>query len=66
MLLQEDEISVKAMNKFYEKYTVGDKIGEGSDGLVKKCYLKSTNELFAVKTMKMDEEHILYLKKNFK
>jgi len=43
------------MTKFHEKYTIGDKIGEGSNGLVKKCYLKSTEELFAVKAMKMDE-----------
>ena len=45
---------------------MGAKIGEGSDGFVKKCYLKSTNEVFAVKSIKMDEEHILFLKTNFK
>lgn len=55
LLLQQDDFSIKAMSKFYEKYTIGEKIGEGSDGLVKKCYLKATNELFAVKAMKMDE-----------
>jgi serine/threonine protein kinase len=33
---------------------MGDKIGEGSNGLVKKCFLKSTGELYAVKAMKMD------------
>lgn len=43
LLLEEDDISVKAMTKFYEKYAMGEKIGEGSNGLVKKCYLKSTN-----------------------
>lgn len=31
------------MTKFNEKYRMGDKIGEGSNGLVKKCYLKSTD-----------------------
>jgi hypothetical protein len=31
------------MIKFHEKYIMGSKIGEGSDGFVKKCYLKTTN-----------------------
>lgn len=64
--MEEDDTSVKAMVKFHEKYEMGAKIGEGSNGFVKKCYLKSTRELFAVKSMKMDEEHMLFLKKNFK
>lgn len=45
---------------------MGQKIGEGSNGLVRKCYLKTNNELCAVKSMKMDEEQILFLKNNFK
>lgn len=43
LLLEQDDISVKAMSKFYEKYNMGEKIGEGSNGLVKKCYLKATD-----------------------
>lgn len=42
------------MTKFHEKYEMGSKIGEGSDGFVRKCYLKSNNDAFAVKSMKMD------------
>jgi hypothetical protein len=34
---------------------MGDKIGEGSNGLVKKCCLVATGEVFAVKAMTMDE-----------
>lgn len=46
---------------------MGSKIGEGSDGFVRKCYLKSKkSEVCAVKSMKMDEEHIIFLKSNFK
>jgi hypothetical protein len=56
LLLEEDDtLSVTAMSKFYEKYEMGEKIGEGAHGLVKKCYLVATGEVFAVKAMTMDE-----------
>lgn len=64
--IEKEEDSIKSMGKFMEKYDLGEKIGEGSNGLVRKCYLKATRELFAVKTITMDDEHIMFLKKNFK
>ena len=33
---------------------------------MRKCYLRENKKVFAVKTMMMDDEHILFLKKNFK
>ncbi len=33
---------------------MGEKIGEGANGVVKKCYLKSNNEMYAVKAMGVD------------
>jgi len=50
---------------FSSRYIMGDKLGEGAHGVVRKCYHKLTNELQAVKTMLLDREHILYLKENF-
>ena len=56
------------MKIFNQKYTMGEKIGEGSNGIVRKCYKKDENSkmVYTVKSMEMDEEHILFLKKNFK
>ena len=56
------------MKKFNEKYKMGEKIGEGSNGIVRKCFKRDENceKVYAVKSMEMDEEHILFLKKNFK
>lgn len=33
--------------------------------MVRKCYYKTTQELLAVKTVQLDQEHLLYLKENF-
>lgn len=55
-----------SISRLHEKYNIGDKIGEGSNGLVRKCYLKSTGEIFAVKSIDMEEEQIMFLKNNFK
>lgn len=54
------------MGKFLQKYSIGQKVGEGMNGFVKKCYLRTTNQLFAVKTINTDVQHIQFLKKNFK
>ena len=43
------------MTAFLEKYVEGEKIGEGSDGIVKKCYNRTNNKLYAVKCMNMEE-----------
>lgn len=63
-----EEEEVKGMDKFKEKYQMGDKIGEGSNGIVRKCFKKDDplGPTYAVKSMEMDEEHILFLKNNFK
>ena len=50
---------------FNDLYTLGEKIGEGAHGVVKKCYCKETGQLLAVKTIQLDLEHTLYLKQNF-
>lgn len=44
---------------------MGEKIGEGAHGVVRNCFSKSTGERYAVKTITLDREHILFLKKNF-
>ena len=46
---------------------MGQKIGEGANGFVRKCYKKNEGEAktYAVKCMEMEQEHILFLKKNF-
>jgi hypothetical protein len=53
------------MTAFLEKYVEGEKIGEGSDGIVKKCYNRTNNKLYAVKCMNMEEEQIVFLRDNF-
>lgn len=63
--LEADEELGKNMNKFLEKYEMGDKIGEGTDGVVRACYNKQTKKKYAVKSMRMEEEQILFLKRNF-
>jgi serine/threonine protein kinase len=50
---------------FKDKYLMGEKIGEGAHGVVRHCIEKSTNLGFAVKTISLDREHILFLKENF-
>ena len=44
---------------------MGDKIGEGAHGLVKKCIDKQSRELCAVKVLTLETEHILHLRTNF-
>ena len=69
--LQEGEESEKEkegihrMNTFKEKYEMLEKIGQGSNGVVRKCRHKKRDIVYAVKCMQMDEEQILFLKKNF-
>lgn len=50
---------------FELKYELLEKLGEGSNGVVRKCRNKATGELFAVKTFSFEEEHIAHLKENF-
>lgn len=44
---------------------MGKKIGEGANGLVRKCYHTERKKTYAVKTMMIDEEDVPSLKKNF-
>lgn len=44
---------------------MGNKIGEGANGLVRICIHTKKNKLYAVKTMMIDEEHVPSMKKNF-
>ena len=36
---------------FNEKYTMGEKAGEGAHGVVKRCYDRTTGQVYAVKTL---------------
>lgn len=54
-----------SMSKFLEKYETGEKVGEGTDGVVRVCYHKEKKKRYAVKSMRMEEEQVLFLKKNF-
>lgn len=53
-----DSLSIDSDNEttsiFADRYIVGDKIGEGAHGVVKKCFCRETGELRAVKTMSLD------------
>jgi hypothetical protein len=46
--------SEKYPSLFLDKYELGDKIGEGAHGIVKKCFCKLTGKLYAVKTFGLD------------
>ena len=54
-----------SMSKFLEKYETGEKVGEGTDGVVRVCYHKEKKKRYAVKSMRMEEEQVLFLKRNF-
>lgn len=42
-----------------------EKIGEGTNGVVRKCLQKSSEKIYAVKSMMIDEEQRSSLKENF-
>lgn len=50
-------------NSFKEKYDLLEKLGEGGNACVYKCQYKKTGKLYAVKKFRLEEEHILQLKK---
>lgn len=50
---------------FNEKYTMGQKTGQGAHGVVKRCYDRNTGQVYAVKTLTLQYEQLLALKKNF-
>ena len=50
---------------FHEKYTLGEKAGEGAHGVVKQCFNKLTGKVYAVKTQTIERQQLLFLKKNF-
>lgn len=62
---EDSEEEERFRSLFKDKYTLGEKIGEGAHGVVRHCTEKSTGRGFAVKTITLDREHILFLKKNF-
>jgi len=47
-------------------YELAETLGEGANGLVKRCIHRKTGMEFAVKMSEIEEEHILTLKKSFK
>lgn len=49
-----------------EKYQLLEQIGQGSNGIVKKCRVKGKDAIYAVKRMKLDVEDCSELKKNFR
>jgi serine/threonine protein kinase len=40
-----------------------EKLGEGANGVVRKCQDRKTNEIYAVKIGKMEEEHMMALER---
>ena len=54
---ENSDLSDTTVDKFNEKYQLGEKVGEGSNGLVRKCYKKEDKEskIYAVKCMEMEE-----------
>jgi hypothetical protein len=61
----EDSADESTNSLFNDHYTIGDKIGEGAHGVVRKCYSKESGQLLAAKTFRVDREHIIFLKQNF-
>lgn len=58
--------SSKSPLKLFDlNYKMLEKIGEGAHGVVKKCESLKNGKIYAVKILKMDDEQIAYLKKNF-
>jgi hypothetical protein len=51
---------------FKDQFEVAEKIGEGAHGIVRKCVCRGSGEVRAVKTFRLEGEHIAFLKKNFK
>lgn len=58
---EEEEVQIE--NSFKEKYDLLEKLGEGGNACVYKCQYKKTGKLYAVKKFRLEEEHILQLKK---
>lgn len=50
---------------FELKYELLEKIGEGSNGLVRKCRSRESGKIFAVKSCTFEDEHLPHLKSNF-
>jgi serine/threonine protein kinase len=50
---------------FESKYELLEKIGEGTNGVVRRCKKRSTGEYFAVKSFAVEDEQIPGLKSNF-
>jgi len=42
-----------------------EKLGEGANGVVRKCKKRQTGEILAVKTFRFEDEHLPGLKSNF-
>lgn len=62
----EDEEEEKSqVNSFDGKYKLLDWVGEGGNAMVHTCEYRDSGKIYAVKRVKMDEEHYLELKKNF-
>jgi serine/threonine protein kinase len=50
---------------FEQRYEILEKIGEGANGFVNKCRKLRSGKIYAVKSLMMEEEHIMELKENF-
>ena len=58
-------VSPGETNKFLDRYTLGEKLGEGCNGLVYRCVCQANHRVYAVKKMHVEEEELLLLKKSF-
>ena len=62
----EDEEEEKSLvNSFDAKYRLLEKVGEGGNAMVCRCEYIKSGKVYAVKMVRMDEEHYLELKRNF-
>ena len=44
---------------------MGEKVGEGAHAVVKECFHRVTGERLAVKSERLEQEHVYFMKQNF-
>ena len=56
---EDEEEERNKVNSFDEKYCLLEKVGEGGNATVSTCEYKQSGKIYAVKKVRMDEEHYL-------
>ena len=52
-------------NPFENNFIIEQKLGQGAHGVVKKCIHKQSKKVYAVKILKMEDEHFRSIRTNF-